>query len=147
GGLAERIGPRWFLLAGPVIAGAGFALFMIPGLEASYWTGFFPATVVLGFGLALTVAPLTNTVMGSVSRDHSGIASGINNAVSETAGLLAVAIFGLVMSHAFDARLDAGMESAKVPAAVREKVVEQRSKLAALEIPQGTSAAIGDSIK
>jgi EmrB/QacA subfamily drug resistance transporter len=101
GGLADRIGPRWFLVVGPLIASAGFALFMVPGLHASYWTGFFPATVVLGFGMALTVAPLTNTVMGSVSRDHSGVASGVNNAVSETAGLLAVALLGIPMTGAY----------------------------------------------
>jgi len=85
--------------------------------------------------------------MGSVSREHSGIASGINNAVSETAGLLAIAVFGLVMSHAFNARLDAGMEKAKVPAPVREEVREQRAKLAALEVPRDASGTARDAIK
>jgi len=103
GALADRIGPNRLLVVGPAIAAAGFALFIVPGVDASYWSGFFPAVVVLGFGMALTVAPLTTTVMGSVPRKHSGIASGINNAVAETGGLLAVAVLGLAMSHAFEA--------------------------------------------
>ena len=101
GALADRIGAKPLLIVGPAIAGAGFALFMVPGTHASYWTGFLPAFVVLGLGMAITVAPLTSTVMGSVGRGHSGVASGVNNAISETAGLLAVAVFGLAMANAF----------------------------------------------
>ena len=152
GGLADRIGAKWLLIVGPTIAAAGFALFMVPGLDSSYWTTFFPATVVLGFGMALTVAPLTNTVMGSVGREHAGIASGINNAVSETAGLLAIAIFGLAMSHVFDAKLEPRLAEARVTGQVREEIVRQRSKLAAIEVPRASAAvqagakeAIGES--
>jgi len=101
GGLADRVGAKPLLLAGPAIAAAGFALFILPGENASYWTGFLPGFVVLGFGMSLTVAPLTTTVMACVGREHSGVASGINNAVSETAGLLAIAAFGIPMAHAF----------------------------------------------
>ena len=101
GALADRIGARPLLVIGPTIAAGGFALFIVPGTGAGYWTGFFPAFTVLGVGMALTVAPLTTTVMGSVGREHSGVASGVNNAISETAGLLAVAVFGLAMAHAF----------------------------------------------
>jgi MFS family permease len=111
GALADRIGPNRLLVVGPAIAAAGFALFIVPGVDAGYWSGFFPAVVVLGFGMALTVAPLTTTVMGSVPRKHSGIASGINNAVAETGGLLAVAVLGLAMSHAFEAVGEGAEES------------------------------------
>ena len=152
GGLADRVGAKWLLIAGPLIAAAGFALFMVPGLDGPYWTTYFPATVVLGFGMALTVAPLTNTVMASVGRDHAGIASGINNAMSETAGLLAIAVFGLAMSHAFNARLEPRLAEARVPAAVRQEIVRQQAKLAAIEIPASNDAvrssakqAIGES--
>ena len=135
GGLVDRIGARVPLVAGPAIAAAGFALLTVPGADAGYWSGFFPALVVLGFGLALTVAPLTTTVMGAVDRAHAGIASGINNAVSETAGVLAVAVLGLVMAHAFGAALDARMADADVPREIRSHVDGQRAKLAAIEIP------------
>jgi MFS family permease len=113
GALADRIGARPLLIIGPAIAGAGFALFIVPGTDAGYWTGFFPAFAVLGLGMGITVAPLTTTVMGSVGREHSGIASGVNNAISETAGLLAVAVLGLAMSNAF--RADAGGHVLAVP--------------------------------
>ncbi len=153
GGLADRIGAKPLLIGGPAIAAAGFALFIVPGATASYWTGFFPAFVVLGFGMALTVAPLTTTVMSSVSREHSGVASGINNAVSETAGLLAVAVFGLAMSHAFHSGLERRMDDSSVAARVREEIRSQEPKLAAIEIPATIDAgqrgavtqAIGES--
>jgi EmrB/QacA subfamily drug resistance transporter len=152
GGLADRIGPKWLLVVGPLVAAAGFALFMVPGLDASYWTTFFPATVVLGVGMGITVAPLTNAVMGSVARDHAGIASGINNAVSETAALLAVAIFGLAMAHAFQAKLEPSLAEGRVPAQIRDGIVRQQSKLAAIEIPRASAPvqaaakqAIGES--
>jgi EmrB/QacA subfamily drug resistance transporter len=141
GGLIERIGARLPLVTGPAICAAGFALFMMPGVGGSYWTTFFPAVVVLGVGLALTVAPLTTTVMNAVDRSHAGVASGINNAVSETAGLLAVAVFGLVMSHAFNVDLGRRLTLSNVPDAVHAEMYQQRSKLAAVEIPAGVGPA------
>jgi MFS family permease len=139
GGLASRIGAKPLLIIGPTIAAAGFALFLVPGTDASYWTGFFPAFVVLGLGMSLTVAPLTTTVMSAVSREHSGVASGVNNAISETAGLLAIAVFGLAMSHAFDRGLERSL--ANVPPQIREEIRSQKSKLAAIEIPKGVDDA------
>jgi EmrB/QacA subfamily drug resistance transporter len=141
GALADRIGSKPLLIIGPTIAAAGFALFLVPGTHASYWTGFFPAFVVLGVGMSLTVAPLTTTVMGAVSREHSGVASGVNNAISETAGLLAVAVFGLAMSHAFSQGLERGLREAKVPPEIREEIRSQEAKLAAIEVPQRADAA------
>jgi MFS family permease len=146
GGLADRIGAKPFLVVGPTIAAAGYALFAMAGLDSSYWTGFFPAFVVLGLGMSLTVAPLTTTVMSSVSRAHSGIASGINNAISEGAGVLAVAVFGLVMANVFAARLEPRMESARIPSAIREEIHSQETKLAAIEIPRAANAAQREAV-
>src|SRR5258708_37737784 len=97
GGLVARYGPRGPLIIGPLIAALGFALFAVPTVGDSYWKTFFPAVVVLGFGMAVTVAPLTTVVMNSVSQERAGTAFGINNAVARVAGVLAIAVLGIVM--------------------------------------------------
>lgn len=98
GGLVVRIGARTPLLIGGILAGIGFIAYAIPGSDGSYWTTFFPAAIVLGCAGALFVAPLTTTVMNSVPVEHSGVASGINNAVARTAGLIGIAALGLAVT-------------------------------------------------
>ena len=100
GGLVARIGPRTPLLLGSILAGLGFLAYALPGTGGSYWTTFFPAAAILGLGGALFVAPLTTTVMDAVSVNHSGVASGVNNAVARTAGLIGIAALGIVVTTA-----------------------------------------------
>ena len=133
-GLVTRYGPKLPLSFGPVIAAAGFLMFTLPSVGGSYWTTFFPAFIVLGFGMAVSVAPLTTTVMMAVDRDHSGTASGINNAVARVAGLLAVAVFGIVMVNAFAAHLDHELARLDIPQQIREQLHAERTKLAAIEV-------------
>jgi EmrB/QacA subfamily drug resistance transporter len=147
GGLVKRYGSRLPLVIGPIIASAGFALFIRPGTNSGYWTTFFPAIVVLGFGMAISVAPLTTTVMNSVRESRAGIASGINNAVSRTAGLLAIAVLGLIMFHAFSNCLDSRLNQLNVKAEVREALNNQRVKLAAAEPPPDIDNATREAIK
>jgi EmrB/QacA subfamily drug resistance transporter len=147
GGLVKRYGARLPLVVGPIIAAAGFALFLRPGVGGSYFSTFFPAIVVLGLGMAISVAPLTTTVMNSVTDSHAGIASGVNNAVSRTAGLLAVAVFGLIMFHAFNGCLEQRLKTMPISSDARQALNGERLKLAAAEIPQSISEETRVAIK
>jgi len=140
GGLVEKYGPKIPLVAGPLIAALGFALFMLPGVGGSYWQKFFPAIAVLGIGMAVSVAPLTTTVMNSVTQNRVGIASGINNAFARGAGLLAIAVLGIVMLHAFNHALDQRLSDWKLPASAWQSLQAQRSKLAAAAVPEELDA-------
>jgi EmrB/QacA subfamily drug resistance transporter len=135
GGLVDRYGARRPLVIGPAIAAAGFAWFAVPGVGASYWTSFFPPMLLLGMGMTITVAPLTTTVMNSLDKVHAGLASGINNAVSRAAGLLAIALLGIVMNLAFGHALDRHAAALKLPAGVQSQLDTQRQKLGAIALP------------
>ena len=152
GGLVARVGSRLPLTAGPAVAAIGIALFARPGIGGSYWTTFFPAVVVLGLGMAVTVAPLTTTVMGAVESDHAGVASGVNNAVSRVAGLLAVAVFGVILVRTFDARVATSLDRLPLTASVRTAIDRELPKMAgadvdaALPIDSSRRAEVHDAI-
>jgi predicted MFS family arabinose efflux permease len=151
GGLVARYGSRGPLIIGPLIAALGFALFAVPSVGGSYWKEFFPAVVVLGFGMAVTVAPLTTVVMNSVNQDRVGTASGINNAVARVAGVVAVAVLGIVMVDAFGSRLNSSLAHLSLPPAILQKLRADVIKLAGLQVPAGlnlsTTTAIRESIR
>jgi len=152
GGLVDRFGSKMPLTIGPFIAACGFALFALPSADAgSYWSTYFPAVMVMSFGMAIAVAPLTTTVMGAVEERHAGTASGINNAVSRTAGLIAVAAFGVVLVSSFERRLVADLSSMQISPVVREQLLAQASQLVEIKIPetvsQDQSSVITQSIR
>ncbi len=134
GGLVARYGPKLPLVVGPLIAAFGYALFMMPGVDGSYWTTFFPPMVLLGLGMAVSVAPLTTTVMSSVAQNRVGIASGINNAVARTAGLIAIAVLGILMLHVFKSGLDQRLSNWKLPESASRSLQAQSIKLAAMAV-------------
>lgn len=147
GGLVARYGPKLPLVIGPLIVALGFVLFAIPSTGGSYWSTFFPAFVVLGSGMAISVAPLTTVVMSAVDQDHAGAASGINNAVARVAGLLAVAVFGIVMVRAFAVRLDHELATLPIPQRARAELESNRTKLAAMEIPSDMDPRLAQEVK
>jgi len=146
GGLVARVGARLPLVAGALFAAAGFVLFGIPGIGGSYWTTYFPAALVLGIGGALFVAPLTTTVFDAVDTVKSGVASGVNNAVARTAGLLAVAALGIVLAAVFDATFASRMERRHLTPATMAIVTNDRAKLYTGSVPGDIPAADRDSV-
>jgi MFS family permease len=141
GGLNERYGARLLLIVGPLVVAGGLTLFAIPAIGGSYWTTFFPAMIVLGFGMTLSVAPLTTTAMSAVADQYAGAASGINNATARIAAMLAVALLGAVAVGVFRSALDQRLERLQTPAAIRQALQSEVQKLAeASPPPQADSA-------
>jgi EmrB/QacA subfamily drug resistance transporter len=134
GGLVGRIGPRLPLTIGPVVAALGFSLFGRAGIGTSYWATIFPAAILLGLGMAVTVAPLTTTVMAAVPSDHAGVASGINNAVARVAGLLAIAVFGVILVRRFDAQIGPRLETMKLSPDARQEITRELPKMAGAQL-------------
>lgn len=96
GALAGKFGPRWLMAFGPLLAGIGFLLMLGMGPHADYWMHLFPGILLFALGLSLTVSPLTSAVLGDVDPRHAGVASAVNNAISRVAGVLTVALVGIV---------------------------------------------------
>ena len=139
GGLVDRFGARLPLIVGPSIVALGFALLSLPGIDGSYWTTFFPSMVVLGSGMAITVAPLTTTVLNSVAQHQTGVASGINNAVAQVASLLLIAILGTVAIAALNGSIDQQLALNEASTEVREIADSARRGFVMPAMPAGTS--------
>ena len=148
GGLVARYGGKIPLIVGPLLAAAGFAVFaMMLASAGGYWHTFFPASLVLGLGMAVTVAPLTTVVMSSVDKEHSGAASGINNAMARIAGVLAIAVFGIVMVKIFATHLDRRLPSLLLAPETAQEIRSKEIELAGMELPQSLDANASSALK
>jgi hypothetical protein len=128
GALADRLGPRLFMGIGPIVGGAG--LLMMLGLDANpdYVTDVLPGMALFGLGLAITVAPLTATVLSDADQNHSGLASGINNAVARVAGLLAIAAVGAVVSAEFGQTVDERVQARPLSPQARQAIKDAKDR-------------------
>jgi EmrB/QacA subfamily drug resistance transporter len=138
GAVADHLGPRLPLTAGPAIAAVGFYLLAMPHGNAHYAVALLPALSILGLGMAITVAPLTTTVLNAVGERESGIASGINNAVARVAGVVAIAAFGVVASYVFDRALDQRLSERGLAPVASKIPATERHKLGAAQAPPGS---------
>ena len=136
GGLIGRYGARRLLIVGPLVTALGFVLLAVPGIGGPYWTTFFPPMVLFGFGMAITVAPLTTTVMRGAEERYAGVASGINNVVARVAGMLAVALLGAIAVGVFARALDARLDRLQPRAEVRLALQAEVPKLAEAAVPK-----------
>lgn len=102
GTLAARIGPRIFMTVGPIVAGLGYLYMLVVDERVTYWTQILPGVLIFGIGLTITVAPLTTAILGSVRPELAGTGSAVNNAISRVAGLIAIAVLGIVLGDTVD---------------------------------------------
>jgi EmrB/QacA subfamily drug resistance transporter len=147
GRLVDRYGARGPLIVGPVTAALGFALLAVPGTRGDYWTSFFSGLAVLGLGMAMTVAPLTTTVMSAVTPLRAGLASGINNTVSRTASLLSIAVFGIVAYQRFNEALSERLDALGISPEVQQLLENERRKLAAADVPESLPRGLRFAIR
>jgi hypothetical protein len=148
GGWADRHGPRTLLMAGPVIAGAGMILLSLIGQvhrHSDYWFSFFPGIVVFGLGMSLTVAPLTATVMGTVGSAYSGVASGVNNALSRVASVFANAVLGALAVVLFTGNVARKVDGLGLDPRDRQEVMAETARLGDAKVPEDVSRGSGPS--
>jgi EmrB/QacA subfamily drug resistance transporter len=148
GYILARFGEKVPLVIASLATAVGYALFAVPGAEhGSYWTSFFPAMVVQGFGMALAITPLTAVALGSVESEHSGLASGVNNAAARVAAPLAVAVLGVFIYGVFSTSLDSRLDSMNLPGEVRSEIEAAKDQLGAAEAPEGVDAGTAAHIE
>ncbi len=144
GAFSSRIGPRIPLTLGSAVTGLGFALLAWPGVTSgpgAYWTSYFPGIMVMSIGMTFVVAPLSNAVMSSVPSHSAGTASGVNNAASRTAGVLAIAIIGGIVLLQFQGALDARQAEIDLSDESRAALMAQASELGNVQVPDSVDEA------
>ncbi len=139
GSLADTIGPRTPMIIGPILVGIGMSLFVLSGTHANYFTAFLPGLVLFGLGMSLVIAPLTKSAL-AVNQNFSGSASGVNNAVSRVAGLMAVALLGAVVLSLFGQKLSQTLTTSSLTKQEQQQILMQKNQLGAITIPNSFSS-------
>jgi EmrB/QacA subfamily drug resistance transporter len=134
GAVADRIGPRFQMILGPLVVSAGMSLLAVSGAGQNYWTHFLPGLTFFGLGMAVVIPPLTKCAL-SVGKAFSGSASGINNGTARIAGLLAIAILGVVVLTIFRSSLDLGLAHSNLSRQEQQQILLQANKLGGIVIP------------
>lgn len=147
GGLIDTHGARLPLLIGPAITAAGFLLLLRPGINASYWSDFFPGIMVMAIGMATSVAPLTTVVMTAVSDNQAGVASGVNNAVSRAAGLIALAVFGALVYGIFYSEIASVVDASGLTSEQANRVLAETINLGSMVVPSDVPKEARDSLE
>jgi EmrB/QacA subfamily drug resistance transporter len=151
GRLADRLGPRWFMGFGPLVAAAGLAMLSRIDATVDYWTDILPPLLVFSLGLSATVAPLTATVLADADESNAGIASGVNNAIARVAGLLAIAALGAVVSASFSSSIDRRLPERPLSPAARHAVEQaKRRTLARVDVarvPPAERAVVATAVQ
>ena len=137
GALVPRVGERLLLCAGSALAGTGFAAFAWLDALHGYAVSVLPPVLILGCGMTLCVAPLTNAVMSSVPESQTGIASAVNNALSRLAGLVAVSLLALLLAHGFVTSLNTQLAHSSLPVEARDQMLTNQAHLHDIPIPPG----------
>ncbi len=146
GALADRIGPRLPMIIGPMVVSAGMALLNLSGTDASYLKHFLPGLILFGMGMALVIAPLTKSAL-SVEPRFSGAASGVNNAISRIAALMAVAILGAIVISAFTTHLSDVITASALAQAEQEMILSQSDRLGGIIIPESFNESTRNLVK
>jgi len=147
---ADKFGARKPLIAGPIFAGIGLLLLTFPGLTngpKDYWVTYFPGIIILGIGMGIVVAPLTATVMAAVPEHNSGIASGVNNTMARTAGLLAIAILGSLIIITFKGKLETNVNKLDIPVIKKSELINNAGKLADTQPPENLNEEETNNVK
>ncbi len=135
GSLSDKIGPRIPMILGPIIVGVGMVSMILPGMNANYFVAFLPGLILFGLGMSLVIAPLTKSAL-AVDKRYSGAASGVNNAVSRVAALLAIALLGAIMSMTFSSHLIDSVQKSNLSQSQQEQIISQKNKLGGIQIPE-----------
>lgn len=134
GGWSDKMGPRFQMIMGPLLVSIGMGLLILPGIQTNYFIDFLPGLFLFGLGMALVIAPLTKSAL-AVEHKYAGAASGVNNAVSRIAGLLAIALLGAIVIGIFSSQLHTSLSRSMLTTAQQNQILSQQNKLGGIEIP------------